>query len=59
MTTPAEDIVVIDVDIDDVFDYDDLESVGNIYQVGINGVGYMLADSPQEPAYRKQVVPLI
>ena len=58
MTTPAEDIVVIDVDIDDVYDYDDLESVGNIYQVGINGVGYMLADAPNEPAYRKQVVPL-
>ena len=58
MTTPSEDIVVIDVDLDDVFDYDDLESVGNIYQVGINGVGYMLADSPQEPAYRKQAVPL-
>ena len=53
MTTPAEDIVVIDVDIDDVYDYDDLESVGNIYQVGINGVGYMVADAPNEAAFRK------
>lgn len=58
MTTPSEDIVVVDVDIDDVYDYTDLESVGNIYQVGINGVGYMIADSPDNPAYRKQIIPL-
>jgi hypothetical protein len=55
---PSEDIVTIDVDLDDVFDYDDLTSVGRVYQCGINGVGYMLADTPEQPAYRKQLIPL-
>ncbi len=55
---PAEDVVVVDVDLDDVYDYPDLDSVGSVYQIAINGVGYMLADTPDQPAYRKQVVPL-
>lgn len=41
------------VDTQDVSDYPDLPSVGSIYEIGINGVGYMLADSPQKPIRRQ------
>lgn len=34
-------------------------SVGSVYEIAVNGVGYMLADHPdKELAYRRQVVPL-
>jgi hypothetical protein len=46
------------VDLAGVADYPDA-AVGTIYEVGINGVGYMLADTPEgELQYRRQVVPL-
>jgi hypothetical protein len=54
----APDVVTVDVDLPDVYDYPDLTSVGRLYQVGINGVGYMLADKPDEPAWSRQTVPL-
>lgn len=56
MGTP--DVVTVDVDLPDVYDYPDLTSVGRLYQVGINGAGYMLADRPDEPAWRRQTIPL-
>jgi hypothetical protein len=34
-------------------DFPELESVGSVYEIGINGVGYMLADSPETPVERR------
>ena len=36
------------VDLTDVTDYPIVETVGTVYQVAINGVGYMLADNPDK-----------
>lgn len=42
-----------------VDDIEDLDSVGTIYEIGINGVGYMLADHPdRDMRYERRVVPL-
>lgn len=48
------------VDPSDPTTFPDLLSVGQVYEVGINGVGYMLADSPEDsqPGYRRTRVPL-
>ncbi len=54
----AADLVTIDVDLPDVYDYPDESSVGRLYQVGINGYGYMLADTPDRPGYRRSTAPL-
>lgn len=37
------------VDEADVNDIPDAPTVGNVHEVGINGVGYMLADNPERP----------
>jgi hypothetical protein len=41
----------------DANDFPVLDSVGTVYEIGINGVGYMLADTPERP-YRRQTIPL-
>lgn len=59
MAHEAEDVVTVDVDLADVYDYPVESSVGTLYQIGINGVGYMLADNPAgEHRYLKQTLPL-
>lgn len=45
----AVDTVSIDVDLADVTAYPVLDTVGRIYEVAINGVGYMLDDAPDQP----------
>lgn len=47
MSHSTPDTVTINVDLADATDYPDEPGVGRIYEVGINGVGYMLADDPQ------------
>jgi hypothetical protein len=55
----AEESLLVKVEYVDVFDFPDLSSVGHVYQVGINGTGYMLADHPEKgQEYRRQVIPL-
>tara|TARA_B100000131_G_scaffold207445_1_gene199535 strand:- start:8756 stop:10672 length:1917 start_codon:yes stop_codon:yes gene_type:complete len=55
----AEESLIVKVEYVDVFDFPDLSSVGHVYQVGINGTGYMLADHPEKgQEYRRQVIPL-
>ena len=41
-------------------DVDPITTIGTVYEVGIDGVGYMLADDPekQEQRYRRTVTPL-
>jgi hypothetical protein len=34
-------------------DFEDNDKVGSVYEIGINGVGYMLADSPENPVERR------
>jgi hypothetical protein len=56
---PAEDVLTLDVEYVDVHAFADNTAVGHRYQVGINGVGYMLADHPEQGSeYRRQVIPL-
>ena len=56
---PAEDVLTLDVEYVDVHAFADNTAVGHRYQVGINGVGYMLADHPEKgDEYRRQVIPL-
>jgi hypothetical protein len=40
----VEQLVVVIADFSDVSVYPDVTSVGTVYEIGINGVGYMLAD---------------
>ncbi len=55
----TEESLLVKVEYVDVFDFPDLSSVGHVYQVGINGTGYMLADNPDKGMeYRRQVIPL-
>jgi hypothetical protein len=46
--------------LDDPALFDDVPDVGRVYEIGINGVGYMLADNPATPemAWQRQMVPL-
>lgn len=53
MPNNAPDIVEIAVDLTGVEDYTALDSVGSLYEIGINGVGYMLEDLGQENPYRR------
>lgn len=56
---PAEDIVTVYVDLASLASIPEVSSVGRLYQVGINGTGYMLADDPRGgPGYRRQAIPL-
>lgn len=44
---------------DSIEDIPDLATVGTVYEVAINGVGYMLADHPdKETRYERRVIPL-
>ena len=49
MPHAAPDTVEIRVSGESIGDIDPLESVGSIYEIGINGVGYMLSDDPEDP----------
>jgi hypothetical protein len=49
MSHAAPDIVTITVDAPGVANIPPLESVGKIYEIGINGIGYMLDDHPGRP----------
>lgn len=52
------DVVTFDVDLG--VDFDPIATIGTVYEIGINGVGYMLADDPEKPEqrYRRTVTPL-
>jgi hypothetical protein len=56
----TESTVGFTTDFSSAVNYPDLDSVGRVYEVGINGVGYMLADDPQDPdrRYRRVTQPL-
>ena len=55
----AEDVLTVDVEYEDVHAFADETRVGRLYEVGINGVGYMLANHPEKGLeYRRQTVPL-
>ena len=55
----AEDVLTVDVEYEDVHAFADETRVGRLYEVGINGVGYMLANHPDKGLeYRRQTVPL-
>ncbi|HCD02195.1 MAG TPA: hypothetical protein DER64_16895 [Planctomycetaceae bacterium] len=55
----AEDVLTVDVEYEDVHAFADETRVGHLYEVGINGVGYLLANNPAEQReYRRQTVPL-
>ncbi len=56
MSHQVPDTVTITVSGTSVGEIPPLESVGKIYEVGINGVGYMLSDDPQEVDTLPQVV---
>jgi len=46
-------------DVADVSSFPDEPAVGSVYEVAINGVGYMLADHPEKDTrYERRVVPL-
>ncbi|HKZ20300.1 MAG TPA: hypothetical protein VJQ57_09335 [Acidimicrobiia bacterium] len=54
-----EDTTLFTVELEDVVDYPDVDNVGAIYEIGINGTGYMLSDQPGgEYRYRRQTIPL-
>lgn len=53
MAHAAPDLVEISVNLVDVNDYVPLKSVGTLYEVGINGVGYMLDDLGEQNPYRR------
>lgn len=55
----APDLHSIFVDLPEVTDADVNREVGSIYEVGINGSGYMLDDSPEEQGYEGGAVPLL
>jgi hypothetical protein len=40
----------------DVLDYPDETRVGSVYEIGINGRGYMLSDNPERPVRRRSQV---
>ena len=55
----GEEVLTVDVEYIDVHEFADETRVGHLYEVGINGVGYMLANNPAEGIeYRRQTVPL-
>lgn len=55
----AEATSTILYDGDSIEDIPDLATVGTVYEVAINGVGYMLADHPdKETRYERRVIPL-
>ena len=55
----AEDTLLVSVEYPDVHTFADENAVGRLYQVGINGTGYMLADSPEKGMeYKRTVLPL-
>ncbi len=55
----AEDVLTVDVEYEDVHAFADETRVGHLYEVGINGVGYLLANDPTKNLeYRRQTVPL-
>lgn len=56
---PTPDTVTIQVDLPGVADYEPNPNVGNIYEIAINGVGYMLDNDPQDPSYERGSVPLL
>lgn len=41
-----------------VEDYPDEPGVGSVFEVAINGTGYMLADTPTESGWERRVIPL-
>lgn len=53
MAHSTPDVVEIGVSLVDVNDYVPLPSVGTLYEVGINGVGYMLDDLGENNPYRR------
>lgn len=55
----APDSVLFSVDLPGVADIADNEEVGRVYEVAINGVGYMLADNPEtDRRWNRRTVPL-
>ena len=44
----SEDTLLVSVEYPDVHAFADENAVGRLYQVGINGTGYMLADNPDK-----------
>ena len=55
----GEEVLTVDVEYIDVHEFADETRVGHLYEVGINGTGYMLANNPAEGIeYRRQTVPL-
>jgi len=55
----AEDVLTLDVEYVDVHAFPDETAVGHLYQIGLNGTGYMLADNPDKGLeYRRMVIPL-
>lgn len=55
----AESFLTVTFDGNNLSSITPLASVGTVYEVGINGVGYMLADHPdKEVRYSRRVVPL-
>lgn len=54
-----EDQVPLFYDAPDPGDFPDEPRVGSVYEVGINGVGYMLSDAPGgQNKYQRRVIPL-
>jgi hypothetical protein len=45
--------VLFTAETDSAVDFEDNDKVGSVYEIGINGVGYMLADSPEQPVERR------
>ena len=55
----SEDTLLVSVEYPDVHAFADESAVGRLYQVGINGTGYMLADNPEKGMeYLRTIVPL-
>lgn len=56
----AEATLAFTYDGNDLSDVVPLPTVGRVHEVGINGVGYMLADHPDKPdlRYTRRVIPL-
>ena len=55
----AEDTLLVSVEYPDVHSFADESAVGRLYQIGINGDGFMLADNPEKGMeYQRTVVPL-
>ena len=55
----SPDTVVVNVDLPDIQDYPVLDSVGTVYDVAINGTGYMIINDPtRETKWRRGTVNL-